>query len=151
VVSGDLARILSGHAVRSDYGDPPSAFVLEQQGTFCLWVSYALSKGVHGRPDGTAFEIRAYQAVDHQLKLLAATGDNMDGTFTFIRDLNSPLPNEKWLLAWGKVTGSNGFGVSAVRVYAFDGRRFRTVWSPSEFEGATAEVTQTGFTLRHCR
>jgi hypothetical protein len=83
------------------------------------------------------------------LKLVDTTGGDMNGTFFFVRQINSPLPNETWLLTWGGVTGSNGFGVFIARVYAFDGQAFRTVWKPNDFTGATANVTQTGFTIKH--
>jgi hypothetical protein len=73
----------------------------------------------------------------------------MDGCFLFVRELHSPVPGEIWLLSWGTISGSNGPGAFVMRVYAYDGTKFRTVWTPALLWGATAIVTTSGFIVKH--
>jgi hypothetical protein len=143
----DLAAILRPHSVRAEYGDPPTAFGTDIAGTRFLLVAYVLYAGLHGS-GGTSVAIRAYRAADGRFELADSTGDDMDGCELFVRELHAPLPNEAWLLAWGAVTGSSGPGAYIVRVYAFDGAKFRTIWRPDLLPGVTASVTLDGFNIR---
>jgi hypothetical protein len=145
-VAEDLRAILARHEVGADDGDLPSSFGLDRAGEHFLLIAYALGAGIHGLGSVT---IRAYRAVNGRFELADSTGSDMDGCELFIRELHSPVPNETWLLAWGAVTGSNGPGIFLVRVYAFDGAKFRTVWKPESALGVTATVTADGFSIRH--
>jgi len=51
-----------------------------------------------------------------------------------------------WILAWGPLAGFNGNRVR-MRLYAFDGATFRTVWAPSDFYDARVIVNGAGFSV----
>ena len=77
-----------------------------------------------------------------------STGSDLDGYGLFVRSLPSPLAGEEWFLAWGPLSGYNGTR-DRLRVYAFDGEKFRTVWSPDDFLDASVVVTSLGFSVKH--
>lgn len=64
-----------------------------------------------------------------------------------VSELHSPEPDEIWLLVSGQRLGANGPNIR-MRVFAFDGKRFRTMWMPAEQWGDfRTHVTQDGFTV----
>jgi len=79
----------------------------------------------------------------------ASTGDaDFEGFETFKNDLPSPLAHESWFLAWGPNQSANGY-VVRVRVYAFDGMTFRTVWQRDGLLNAKLRKTTSGFIIDH--
>jgi hypothetical protein len=61
-----------------------------------------------------------------------------------------PISNQFWFVTWA-VASHFAPPVVAVRLYAFDGERFRTIWTPKDFvsESSTAvTLTADGLTVR---
>jgi hypothetical protein len=96
----------------------------------------------------TSVTLRAYNAVEGHFKLADLTGDNLDGYGDVsVKELHSPVPDEMWLLVWGHMTGANGPNIR-MRVYAYGGKKFRTMWMPeNSWGGFTVHVTDRGFTV----
>jgi hypothetical protein len=62
-------------------------------------------------------------------------------------ELHSPVSSELWLLFSGQMTWANGPNVR-MRIYAYDGARFRPIWMPENAWGEfTLQVTELGFTV----
>jgi hypothetical protein len=99
-------------------------------------------------PQATSVTIRAYNGTTRRFQLADSTGGDMEGYGDIsVRELHSPVPDEKWLLVWGQMTGANGPNVR-MRVYAYDGETFRTMWMPENSWGSfSINVTDHGFTV----
>ena len=130
------------------YDESASAFVLDSASGRSLIVVYALRKGTLMGERATSVTLRAYKATDIGVELADFTGDDMDGYGNLsVKELHSPVPDETWLLVLGYMTGANGPNVR-MRVYAYDGAKFRTMWMPENVWGAfTIRVTDHGFTV----
>lgn len=130
------------------YYDPPSAFVLNSAKGRSLVVVYALSKGTLMGPRATSVTLRAYNAAGERFELADLTGDNLDGYGSVtVKELHSPVSGEMPLLVWGKMTGANGPNIR-MRIYTYDGRKFRPTWMPENVWGGFAvQVTEHGFTV----
>jgi hypothetical protein len=109
----------------------------------------AFQSTVQAGPGGTSVTLRMF--VDRQGRWVAAgaTGSDMDGyDFVTVTELRSPLPQERWFLLSGQLTGANGPN-TRMRIYAHDGRRFRTVWMPENVWGTfTFAARDRGFTVK---
>ncbi len=92
--------------------------------------------------------IRGYRWNLDRFELKASTGDDFAGYNMFKAELQSPQRGEFWLLAWGQAQTFNGKKVR-VRVYAFDGQAFRTIWDPEDVFDATVRVIDSGFVVDH--
>jgi len=130
------------------YDNPPSAFVLNSEKGPSLIVVYALGKGTLMGQGGTSVTLRAYNAAQGRFKLADLTGDNLDGYGDVsVKKLHSPVPDEMWMLVWGHMTGANGPNIR-MRVYAYGGKKFRTMWMPeNSWGGFTVHVTDHSFTV----
>jgi hypothetical protein len=108
-----------------------------------------LSKaGIMG-PGGTSVALRMNVERKGHLVLSDATGSDLDGYGQMsVIELRSPAPRETWFLLTGKLTGANGPN-TRMRIYAYDGQRFRTVWMPENAWGDFAIVLRDdGFTVK---
>jgi hypothetical protein len=94
--------------------------------------------------------VRGYVEKGNRFELVASAGQDFEGFNMFKHELRSPLPGEIWLMAWGQAQGGNG-KIVRFRVYAFDGRTFRTMWSPEEMLNATVSFSDMGFAIDHYR
>ncbi len=98
-----------------------------------------------------AISIRAYRNDKNQFGLLAETGSDLDGHFLNAKAFpTAPVAGEFWLIAWGDQPPRTPYTV-ALRIYAFDGSSFRTVWSPDDIVtrnvSSAVRLTPTGFSL----
>jgi hypothetical protein len=131
-----------------EYDEPAFAFVLNSARGRSLIVAYALHKGLMMGERATSVTLRAYKTTDIGVELADFTGDDMAGYGNVsVKELHSPVPDETWLLVLGYMTGANGPNVR-MRVYAYNGTKFRTMWMPENVWGAfTIRVTDHGFTV----
>ena len=97
-------------------------------------------------PRATSVTLRAYNLAGGRFELADLTGDNLDGYGSVsVKELHSPVSMP--LLVWGQMTGANGPNIR-MRVYTYDGKKFRTVWMPENSWGNfTIHVTAHGFTV----
>jgi hypothetical protein len=139
-VTKDLRQIL-----QNAESQPPAAFVLRSPKSRTLLVFYNVLKGGN---IGSSTVLSAYTAGATCLKLADSTGGDMDGYLNLeVKELHPPKANEIWLLVSGQMSGANGPNIR-MRVVAYDGKKFRTVWMPANQWGEfTTRVTQDGFTV----
>jgi hypothetical protein len=139
-VSEELGLILQDEAVQ-----PPAAFVLRSPKGNSLLVFYGLNRGMS--PTSTTV-LRAYVADAESLRLSDSIGTDMNDYVNLeVKELHSPKSDEIWLLVSGQMIGANGPNIR-MRVFAYDGRKFRAVWMPANQWGEfTTRVTQDGFTV----
>jgi len=72
--------------------------------------------------------------------LAAEAPKDLDKLAVRIQGIESPVPGEVWILAWGKRNGDTGSRVYA-RLYAFDGSSVRTVWQQDALTGGALKVS----------
>ena len=143
-VREDIQRVLGSAA----YG-PVYAFTLTLDKERQLVVVYMLPKGPSMGQGATSVTLRAYAPKGSKVVLASNTGSDMDGYINVQADqLRSPMDSELWLLVRGKMTGANGPNIR-MRIYAYNGMQFRTVWMPENEWGAfNVQVTERGFVVR---
>jgi hypothetical protein len=146
-VEQDLAELLSAHRYDPEYSGNPFASVFDSSNGRSMLVGYMLVRGGDAVND-SAITIRAYHEEGGRFRLVATTGSDLDGYGLFVRQLPSPVPSEKWVLAWGALSGFNGNKVR-IRVYSYDGSNLRTVWKPQDLLNATINIGDHGFSIRH--
>ncbi len=139
----DLVKILGDRADAT-----PSAFVLDSPDGRTLIVAYEFGAGVMMGPGSSFFTLRAYRATETTLKLINTAGEDMNNYLNLsVEKLPSPAPGQLWLLVWGQASGANGPNIR-MRGYAFDGKKFKTVWMPAnEWGNFTIRVNASGFTI----
>lgn len=108
-------------------------------------VAYGITRGGTAVND-SAITIRGYRLDRDKLILSDTTGQEFDGYGLFTKMLPPPITGEAWLIAWGPLHGFNG-SKNRVRIYAFDGKTFRTIWNPDDMMNATIHVTSSGFSI----
>lgn len=145
MVQDDLQQILGS---RPAYGDVPSPFVLNSPNSPSLIVVYNLHKGSQMGPGSSLVTLRTYKVTSEGVKLGDIWVTDMDGYGEIVtEELPSPVPGEKWLLVRGRMTGANGPN-NGMRVYAYDGGKFRILWTPKNIWGSfKVTVTSNGFTV----
>jgi hypothetical protein len=126
----------------------PSVFALDSDKDSSLILAYLLHKGTLMGSGSTSVMLRAYRMTDSGVALSDFAGSDLDGYGRVsVKELHSPIPDEAWLLVWGYMTGANGPNVR-MRVYAYNGTKFRTMWMPENaWATFTIEVTDDGFTI----
>jgi hypothetical protein len=137
-----LKRILE----KATWG-PTSTFVTSVNRTPFLVVTYTLAKGTSMGPGATSVTTRVYTATRGSFRLVAATGTDMDGyADVSLVQLHSPIPGEMWVLLRGQMTGANGPNIR-LQVCAYDGAKFRSVWTDDAWGAFAVRVTERGFTV----
>lgn len=126
-----------------EYSEAPYAFRTPIWGVPVVIIGFELERGGVGAPETKVF-MQAYRKGLTGWELAAETGDDFDHYRLNVKQLTSPLPDEVWFLAYGDLTGYNGHKIR-FRIYAFDGERFTTVWSPPDRR--EAEVKVEGYDL----
>lgn len=142
-VASELSRILSGVA-----DPPPKAFVLSSDQGRSILIFDNVQNGTVGSTSSYA-ALTAFNVAGQRLVKSDSTGGDMDGYGRIdLKQLNSPVQGEIWLLFSGYMTGANGPNCR-MRIFAYDGKRFRTVWAPTNIWGSfTTQVTRDGFAVR---
>lgn len=146
-IGADLGELLGAQTYAPEYSGPPYAHIAELANGRSLVVGYMLVRGGEAVND-SAVSIRGYRAHEGSLTLEDVTGRDLYGYGLFTHELVSPIPGELWLLAWGPLSGYNE-NRTRLRVYAFDGNKFRTVWSPPDALNVTVNFTSSGFSVNH--
>jgi hypothetical protein len=142
-----LTELLGEHKHDSQYSGPPFASLNELRNGFSLVVGYMLVRGGNAVNE-SAVSIRGYHAEAGQFRFSDSTGQDFDGYGLFVRQLASPVAGESWLFVWGPLSGFNGNKVR-IRLYAFDGTKFRTVWDPGDVLNMTVDFSNDGFAVTH--
>lgn len=136
-------------ARETEYSGVPYVFVSDAGGERSLLVGYELSTWRMGDSEVT---IRAYKSDGHRFMLTAETGSKIDaelvGDSLFMREVPSPVAGETWLLTWGAHAGSNQCGNWEMRLYSYDGSKFKTVWSDNAW-CVSVVLTKAGFNVHH--
>ncbi len=140
VMRRELKLLGDDGGLGSEFTGAPYAFRTSVSGTPTMITAFLLFRGGTGAPETKAI-IQAFRKTGPAWELVAETGDDLDHHGLFLQELKSPRPWEMWLLAHGVMTGSNILS-TRFRVYAFDGEKFTTVWSPPD--RAYGEVTVKG-------
>jgi hypothetical protein len=98
-------------------------------------------------PGATSVTVRLYAADHGGFRLRSAAGREMDGyaSPSLIR-LHSPIPGQIWVLLSGFMTGANGPS-NEIRVYVYDGTKFRSMWADDQWGNFAIRVTDRGFTV----
>lgn len=110
-----------------------------------LIAAYAIHKGEAMGPGATSVTLRAYTGEGRNVRLADVTGGNMDGyARTTVQEVHpwvsnpvAPGSGETYLLLSGYMTGANGPN-NRMRLYAYDGKRFRPIWMPEDVWGNSA-------------
>jgi len=146
----DLGRERIALGIKQMLGDvgsePMPVFVAGNGETRSVVVVYTLWKCGTNR---TSVNLRAYRAADGRVQLTDVTGDSMDEhVLHVVEQLHSSDPGKLLLLLSGQVTTANGPN-TGMRIYSFDGTKFRTMWMPENIWGGfTIAVTPSGFTVK---
>jgi hypothetical protein len=81
-----------------------------------------------------AISFRAYEQAGKSYRLVSSTANLSDSSLVALHALALPSPpiaGQFWIMAWADVPPRSPFTI-AMRLYAFDGKEFRTVWAPGE-------------------
>jgi hypothetical protein len=118
-------------------------------------VAYCLCNGRLMGANATSVTVRAYNQTARGLAFADSTGENMNGFADLIikevrapaPDPGAPPPRATFVLLSGYMTGANG-PANRMRIYAFDGQRFRPVWMPEDMWGRfDVQVSADRFTV----
>jgi len=144
-----LRTLLAHRKPNPDYSSLPFARVADLAAGRSLLVAYTIVR----RPHHDSATIRGFRVDPTDHFGLAATageefGDDFTGYGLFTRELPSFAAGELWLLAWGTAHTFNGTKMH-FRLYAFDGQRFRSLWSPDDMFDAQVEFTRRGLSIEH--
>jgi hypothetical protein len=103
---------------------------------------------------------RAYADSGGRLVHIASTG-NLVASDSFLDDVNAralqppPIAGEFWFVSWADVPPQSPYTI-AIRLYAFNGTKFRTIWAPQNIVAAGIDTAvQVGpsdvFTINRMR
>ncbi len=134
------------------------AFVVNLLAGRFLIAGVELSRGGNAIAED-AISIRAYKDVGAKLALVAQNRDlrSSDRDNPFLTNLHArsvvpapPIPGEFWLLVWAQVPPQAPPSF-AMRLYAFNGEKIRTVWAPADVVAengkSVVEIASGGFTI----
>ena len=126
---------------------PPSIFILASGQSRSLLIFDNIQNGTMGGNSSYA-ALTAFNVDGQKLTESDSTGADMDGYGGIdVKELASPVHGEIWLLFSGYMTGANGPNCR-MRVFAYDGKKFRTVWAPANVWGTfNTEIARGGFTV----
>jgi hypothetical protein len=143
-----LRAVLGGHQPEKGWGDPPSVWIEDLRNGKAMVAAYTLAYSVGRRPHGNQPTIRGYREDSNGRFRFVASSMEFESSTMHLRKMASPIGGEMWFLGWGGIIGANGNSL-VVRVLAFDGTDFRTVWSPHNFASGKVELTPGGFAISH--
>jgi hypothetical protein len=123
-----------------------------------LIIGVELERGGAAIDEG-AISFRAYQNQNGKFVFIGATNDLHSSNATnsalccvYAKSLSSPpVTGEFWFVPWAVVPPQSPYTV-ALRLFTFDGRQFRKLWSPPDIRTVArlenvVEVTSAGFTV----
>lgn len=139
-----LRTLLASHVSSPEYGDLPLVQLADLPSGRVLLVAYTIVRGPHHDLP----VVRGYQWDTDRFRLVDGAAEDFSDYDMFKTVLPSPIRSELWLLAWGQAHTFNGKKVR-IRIYAFDGRVFRTIWNPEDVFNADVRVTISGFVVDH--
>ena len=146
-IQAGLNTLLSAHKLEGYSEGAFATLVSLPTGSFLLSGLELVEGGVW-----SAFRLSAYSTVQGRLLQVAYTGSDLDNHDVVTEALRSPVPGEAWLICHGGTYGYNGTLVR-VRIYAFDGTGFRTVFAPEDFKSTSFpdsfELTPNGFKFHY--
>ena len=128
--------------------EPRLVYLLNSADHRSLIVAYVLSKAGMMGPGGSSVTLRAYTETPRGISLVDVTAEDMNGLAgVSVTELHSPGTRTLLLLLSGYMTGANGPN-NRMRIYAFDGEKFRPIWMPENVWGTfNVKVTETGFAV----
>ncbi len=138
-IQAALSELLSNQPEDPEHSGKSFASISDLRFGKSLITAYMLARGGEAVNDSSV-TIRGYRSVEGKFQLAASTGTDLDGYGLFTHELESPVSGESWLLIWGPQFGFNGTKVR-MRVLAFDGAAFRTIWAPDDMYSATVRFT----------
>ncbi len=145
-LDSDLKILLSNYQGNPEYTGPAFAEQKDLLHGRSVIIAYSISRGGPAINE-SAVTIRGYRNDKEKLVLSDTTGSEFDGYGMFTKMLPSPITGESWMIAWGPLHGFNG-SKNRVRIYAFDGKNFRTIWSPADMMNVTVDVNSSGFSIK---
>jgi hypothetical protein len=140
----NIRAALADHKPNEAYGDLALARVGNLTRGRSLVVAYTIVKPPHHDLP----TIRGYRAAEGRFELVAMARPDFTTFNMFKTEIRSPIDGEIWLLAWGQEHTANGRYIR-LRLFAFDGARFRTMWSPDILFNADVKVVDQGFVIEH--
>ena len=146
----DLNNLLEyGNPYGSDEGFNTAPFVeaAEISGHHFEIMQYTLMGAGRGAPD-TQTAIAAYLSEDGHLRLQSAFTPDFDGYAVTTKPIQSPIPGQLYYLVYGPKYGFNGTLVR-IRVFAFDGLRWRVLWAPGDTLNAEVEAIGDKILVTH--
>jgi hypothetical protein len=87
---------------------------------------------------------RAYADIGGKFVHVAGT-ENLVASDSFLVGVNAraleppPIAGEFWFLSWADVPPQSPYTI-AIRLYAFDGKKFRTIWAPQNIISASIDT-----------
>src|SRR5665213_573865 len=146
-IQAALTELLSNQPEDPEHSGKLYARIADLRLGKSLVTAYMLARGGEAVNDSSV-TIRGYKSVDGKFQLTATAEAELDGYGLFTHELESPITGESWLFVWGPQFGFNGTKVR-MRVLAFDGAAFRTIWAPDDMYSATVRFTSSGFSIDH--
>lgn len=119
--------------------DLPAAVTGLRKGQKIMAVAFEILQGPTAIPEPDT-NIHFYVNSSNFWYLAAEAPKDLDKLAVRIQGIESPVPGEVWILAWGKRYGDTGSRVYA-RVYAFDGSSVRTVWKQDALISGALKVS----------
>lgn len=116
----------------------PFADVAGLYGAPTLVAAFAVMRGNEGIPDLRAY-LHFYSRVTGVWELRSEKGPEFDGRAFSVSSIHSPISNEVWYLAWGRVIGDTGARLR-IRLFGFDGWTVWTVWERDDLRGGGVKV-----------
>lgn len=143
VMMQGLKKIVPG-----DVDEPPLSFVADLRDGRSLVIFYAFGAGMVAGSNAADTVLDAFHVGSKGARFVGSTGSDMNGYLAIdVKELPSPVKSQLWLLLSGQMAGANG-PITRMRVYAFDGKRFRTRWMPANIWGDFhSRVTSHGFAV----
>lgn len=138
-----MRSLLHRHEPASADGQLPVVYGLDRDGSRFLVLAASLTRPPH-HDVGT---MRAYRSDGAgRWTVQAVAGEESEGSYLRTAALPSPHPGELWLLASRRSITGNG-RIVQVRVIAFDGTAFRTIWAPDAVLDPTIAITERGLQI----
>jgi hypothetical protein len=121
-------------ALTEEWHGPLSLIHKQFNGSDYVIIGYSIRHGGSALPDSTVV-IEAYRKAADGYELADQTGDGLANSLAKLEDLQVPWTNEAWFIGHGQQTGVMQYH-ERVRIYSFDGTRFKELWGHEPLRGA---------------
>jgi hypothetical protein len=125
-------------ALTKEWNGPLSLIHKQLNGADLVIIGYSIRHGPSAIPDSTVV-IEAFRKVADRYELVDQTGEGLANSVPKLEQLSGPWTNEIWILAHGQQTGVMQYH-ERVRIYSFDGQRFKELWGHEPLRQATFEA-----------